>query len=94
MPKKIRNYVEYIDLAKDNDTWLYGPVKLPRMSAINLDPTHNVLAFDGVRNPSSRSNTSHKVFNLNRTAAHDWMGRTISRPSLITYLLGVPRLVP
>ncbi|MBU2936463.1 MULTISPECIES: Tn7 transposase TnsA N-terminal domain-containing protein [Pacificibacter] len=62
MPAKERNYVDHIDAVKDHDTWLHAPQKLPRMSPIELNEIHGVLAFDGVRNPSSRSNTSHKVF--------------------------------
>lgn len=73
MPTKKRNYVDHIDFVKDNDTWLYAPQKLPRMSAISLGEIHGVLAFDGVRNPSSRSNTSHKIFMPYRTPANDWV---------------------
>lgn len=72
-PKKPRNYVDHIDLVKDNDTWLYTPMKLERMSAITLKDVHGVLPFDGVRNPSSRSNTSHKVFMPYRTLANNWV---------------------
>ncbi|MEP2683821.1 MAG: hypothetical protein ABJP44_19385 [Sulfitobacter sp.] len=73
MPAKKRNYVDHIDAVKDNDTWLYAPQKLPRMSPIALDEIHGMLGFDGVRNPSSRSNTSHKFFIPYRTAANDWV---------------------
>lgn len=73
MPSKKRNYVDHIDAVKDNDTWLYATLKLPRMSPIELGDIHGVLAFDGVRNPSSRSNTSYKVFMPYRTAANDWV---------------------
>jgi hypothetical protein len=73
MPNKKRNYVHYIDAVKDNDTWMYEPQKLPRMDPIALKDIHGVLPFDGVRNPSSRSNTSHTVFMPYRTAANDWI---------------------
>jgi hypothetical protein len=75
MPSKKRNYVDHIDFVKDNDTWRYAPQKLPRMSPIELDAIHGVLGFDGVRNPSSRSNTSHKLFMPYRTPANDWVPR-------------------
>lgn len=73
MPIKERKYVEHIDFVKDNDTWLYAPQKLPRMAPITLDEIRGVLAYDGVRNPSSRSNTSYKVFMPYRTPANDWV---------------------
>lgn len=75
MPSKKRNYVDHIDFVKDNDTWLYAPQKLPRMDPITLDEIHGVLAFDGVRNPSSRSNTSNKVFLPYRTLANNWVSK-------------------
>jgi len=73
MPVRQRNYVDHIDAVKDNDTWLYAPQKLPRMSRVTLDEIYGMLAFDGVRNPSSRSNTSHKFFMPYRTPANDWV---------------------
>lgn len=73
MPSKKRNYVDHIDFVKDNDTWLYAPQKLPPMSPINLAEIHGVLEFDGVRNPSSRSNSSHKIFMPYRTPANNWV---------------------
>lgn len=73
MPSKKRKYKEHIDLVRDNDTWLYEPEKLPKMSTITLGEIHGVLAFDGVRNPSSRSNSSYKVLMPYRTPANDWV---------------------
>jgi hypothetical protein len=72
MPDKKRMYVDHIDFAKDNDTWFLGVQKLPRMAPITLHKIEGVLPFDGVRNPSSRSNTSHKIFMPYRTAANEW----------------------
>ncbi len=43
------------------------------MSPITLNETYGVLPFDGVRNPSSRSNTSHKFFMPYRTEANGWV---------------------
>ena len=73
MPGKKRKYVDYVEMSKDNDTWHHAPQKLPRMDPIQLGDIYGVLPFDGVRNPSARSNTSHKVFIPYRTAANDWM---------------------
>jgi hypothetical protein len=73
MPTKKRNYIDHIDFVKDNDTWRYGPEWLPQMSAITLDEIHGVLPCDGVRNPSFRSNTSHRFFIPYRTPANDWV---------------------
>lgn len=76
MPSKKRNYVEHIDFVKDNDTWHHAPLKLPRMDTVKLSDIYGVLPFDGARNPSARSNTSHKVFIPYRTAANDWKPKT------------------
>lgn len=56
----------------DHDTWNYGKPRSPKAPPIKLDPIYGVLAFDGVRNPTSRSATSHKVLFPYRTAANDW----------------------
>lgn len=68
-----RNYVDHIEAVKDNDTWLYAPQKLPRMDAITLGEIRGVLAFDGARNPSSRSSSSFKIFMPYRTPANNWV---------------------
>lgn len=73
MPAKKRNYVDHIEMVKDGDTWHHAPQKLPRMAPIELGDIYGVLPFDGVRNPSGRSNTSHKLFIPYRTAANDWV---------------------
>jgi hypothetical protein len=64
--------VERPETAIDHDTWNYALPKLPRASAISLDEIPGVVPFAGVRNPSARSNTSHKVFFTYRTQANDW----------------------
>lgn len=56
----------------DHDTFALSPSKLPKAPKIKLEPVFGVLPFDGVRNPSSRSASSHKVFLTYRTAANDW----------------------
>jgi len=56
----------------DHDTWNYTIPRLPKASAIKLKPIYGALPYDGVRNPSSRSSVSHKIFFTYRTAANDW----------------------
>ncbi|WP_277018216.1 hypothetical protein [Paracoccus hibiscisoli] len=56
----------------DHDTWAYSPAKLPKASAITLPEIHDVLPFDGVRNPSARSSVSHKVHITYQTEANNW----------------------
>lgn len=73
MPGKKRKYVDHIEMVKDGDTWHHAPQKLPKMDPIQLGDIYNVLPYDGVRNPSGRSNTSHKLFIPYRTAANDWV---------------------
>lgn len=67
-----RRYVETEDTVIDHDSWNYSPAKLPRASKLSLGDIRDALPFDGVRNPSARSNTSHKVFLTYRTPANDW----------------------
>jgi len=56
----------------EHDTWNYSPAKLVKASAIKLDPIHGVLPFDGVRNPGSRSASSHTIWFPYKTPANDW----------------------
>ncbi len=56
----------------EHDEWNYGIPKLQRASKIELGHIYGVLPFDGVRNPSSRSSTAHRVFLTYKTAANDW----------------------
>jgi hypothetical protein len=56
----------------EHDSWNHSPQRLPPASKIDLDGIWGVLPFDGVRNPSARSSTSHKVFLTYRTPANDW----------------------
>ena len=72
MPSAKRKHVETPEFVVDHDSWNYSPPKLPRASAISLADIGNVIPFDGVRNPSGRSSTSHKVFLTYRTLANDW----------------------
>lgn len=66
-----RKYAANKDDVADNDTWNHSPPKLPPASALSLGDIHGTLPFDGVRNPSGRSNTSQKVFLTYRTPAND-----------------------
>ena len=72
MPLARRRYVETPESVIDHDSWNPSPPKLPRASPISLAAIENVIPFDGVRNPSGRSSTSHKVFLTYRTLANDW----------------------
>ena len=72
MPSAKRKHVEATESVVDHDSWNYSVPKLPRASAISLGDIGNVIPFDGVRNPSGRSSTSHKVFLTYRTLANDW----------------------
>lgn len=56
----------------DHDSWNYTPPKLPKQSKLELGPIHGVLPFDGVRNPGSRSATSHRVWFSYRTESNNW----------------------
>lgn len=56
----------------EHDAWNYSIPKLPQASTIKLPRIQGVLSFDGVRNPSSRSATSHKIFMTYATEANDW----------------------
>ncbi len=76
MLTKKQNYVDHIEAVRDNDTWLYKPQKLPRMDPIDLKGLQGVLPFDGVRNPSFRSNTSYRVFMPYRTPANNWVTKS------------------
>lgn len=56
----------------DHDTFAYSPPKLAKAPTIKLDDIHGVLPFDGVRNPGSRSSTSHRLWFTYKTPANDW----------------------
>lgn len=71
MPSMNRKYAED-EFVIDHDTWNTSPAKLPPASEITFGDIWGVLPFDGVRNPSGRSNTSHKVFLEYRTPANNW----------------------
>lgn len=57
----------------EHDRWNTSLPKLPKAPAIKLDDIYGVLPFDGVRNPSGRSATSHKVFMTYKTEANKWI---------------------
>ena len=56
----------------DNDIWNYSTVKLPKAPPVKIGDLHGVLPFDGVRNPGSRSATSHTVWLTYKTPANSW----------------------
>lgn len=60
---------------RDHDDWAYGLPKLERSPAIELPEMSDILPFDGVRNPSGRSASSHKSIFTYRTEADGWVPR-------------------
>ena len=68
-----RKYIDSGEQPSDNDTWFHGTQQLPRASSLSLGKVHGVLPFDGIRNPSSRSNTSQKVLIPYRVPANNWV---------------------
>jgi hypothetical protein len=72
MPSRAKAPFASNNPAVDHDCWNHSPAKLPRATPIELGEIWGVLPFDGVRNPSARSSTSHKVFLTYRTPANDW----------------------
>lgn len=56
----------------EHDRWNTSVPRLPKAPPIKLGDIFGVLPFDGVRNPSSRSATSHKVFMTYKTEANGW----------------------
>lgn len=60
---------------RDHDEWAYGLPKLERAPVIELPELGHILPFDGVRNPSGRSASSHKSFFTYRTEANGWVPR-------------------
>lgn len=56
----------------EHDQWNTSIPKLPKAPPIKLEEIHGVLPFDGVRNPSSRSSYSHKIFLTYKTEANGW----------------------
>lgn len=72
MARHDHRFVETVEAVIDHDTWNTSPARLPPASAVSPGSIWDVLPFDGARNPSGRSSTSHKVFLTYRTAANDW----------------------
>ena len=62
----------------DHDTFACSPAKLAKAPMIKLDDIHGVLPFDGVRNPGSRSSTSHRVWLTYKTPANNWKPGCVS----------------
>ena len=61
-----------LEAEMSHDTWNTSIPKLPKASKITLPEINGVLPFDGVRNPSSRSASSQKIFMTYRTEANGW----------------------
>ncbi len=87
------HYVDRPHVQIDHDTWNLAPKKLPRASAIKLGHLHGFLPFDGKRNPSSRSNTSQKVFFPYRTAANDFVPKIGIAESAAEAAVGIEAVI-
>ncbi|MGH6763973.1 MAG: hypothetical protein ACRECW_20580 [Phyllobacterium sp.] len=61
-----------LDTEIDHDTWAYGLPKLRSAGKVTLPEICGVLPFDGVRNPITASNTSHKISLTYKTEANGW----------------------
>ena len=61
-----------LDEIIDHDEWNYTVKKTPKAPKISYPEIHGLLEFDGVRNPSARSATSHRISMTYRTEANDW----------------------
>lgn len=77
----------------DHDTWNLSAKRLPRASAIKLGHLHGILPFDGKRNPSSRSNTSQKVFFTYRTPANDFVPKIGIAESAAEAAVGIEAVI-
>ena len=86
-------WAEATEMPIDHDTWNYGPKKLPRASEVSLSDLAGLLPFDGVRNPSSRSSSSHKVFIPYRTPANDWVPKIGIAESGAEAAVGIDSLI-
>lgn len=77
----------------EHDRWNTSPVKLPKAPRIKLGDIYGVLPFDGVRNPSSRSSVSHKVFMTYKTEANDWKPKVGMMESAAEAAVGLQALI-
>ncbi|MEP3845162.1 MAG: hypothetical protein ABJM43_07470 [Paracoccaceae bacterium] len=57
----------------EHDEWNHTVKKMPKAPKIKYPEIYGLLAFDGVRNPSARSSTSHRISMAYRTKANDWL---------------------
>ena len=57
----------------EHDSWNYSPVKTRKAPRIKIDEMRGVLPFDGVRNASGRSNSSHRIHFTYKTEANNWV---------------------
>lgn len=56
----------------EHDSWTYSPVKTRKAPRIKLENMRGILPYDGVRNPSARSNSAHRVHFTYKTEANNW----------------------
>jgi hypothetical protein len=77
----------------DHDTWCHSPPKTKAQPKIVLGEIHGVLPFSGVRNPGSRSATSHHVWFTYRTEANDGQPRVGICESAAEFAVGLELLL-
>lgn len=77
----------------DHDTWCHSPPKLRAQPKIVLDEIYGVLPFNGVRNPGSRSATSHHVWFTYCTEATRGQPRTGICESAAEFAVGLEALL-
>ncbi|WP_112311555.1 hypothetical protein [Pseudogemmobacter bohemicus] len=77
----------------EHDRWNTSLAKLPKAPPIKLGDIYGVLPFDGVRNPSSRSSVSHKVFMTYKTEANDWKPKVGMMESAAEAAVGLQALI-
>lgn len=81
------------EFAIEHDRWNTSPAKLPKAPPVKLDDIYGILPFDGVRNPSSRSSASHKVFMTYKAEANKWQPKVGMMESAAEAAVGLQALI-
>lgn len=77
----------------EHDRWNTSPPRLPKAPPVKLSEIYGVLPFDGVRNPSSRSSVSQKVFMTYKTEANNWKPKVGMMESAAEAAVGLQALI-